>query len=164
MRAAIAILLVVLWPLQLLADEPHAALPMTPPADLTGDDVRVVLQQGERAPFAGILLDGTTFSRWTNRQLWYAQRLQLEHQIHADVELALRNANDQYVLTLRQSFERETNWLNAEIDRTREDLDAMRARAAALEERPWYRSFGFGMTLGAGVVLGGAILGAVLAK
>lgn len=158
------ILVLLLWilPAAALADDPHPGAPFTAPEIPPGDDVRVVLRAGERAQFEGVLFDGLTLTRWTNRVLWLEGRLQLEHEMHVAIEAAILAATERYELTLRQSFEREMGWLNAELDRTRTDLEAARQRAAALEERPWYRSFGFGMSLGAAVVIGGAVLGAVL--
>lgn len=164
--AMLIVLAAIFFPILAFAQpaEPHPGTPFTAPEIPPGDDVRVVVRAGERAPFEGVLFDGATLSRWTNRIQWLQQRLQLEHQMHLEIESAAAEATARYDLNVRQSFEREMNWLNAELDRTRQDLDTMRTRAQELEDRPWYRSFGFGLALGAGVVIGAGVVGAVLAK
>jgi len=141
------------------AAEPHPGLPFVAPDIPPGDDVRVVLRARELAPFEGILFDATTLVRWTNRVRWLEQRLRLEHELHVSAEEAARAAYARELATVSASYEREAAYARGELDRTREDLAATRAHIARLERRPWYRSFGFGMGLGAGLVLTAGILG-----
>lgn len=139
--------------------DPHPGVPFTAPDIPPGNDVRVVVRLREPAPFEGILFDPQTLVRWTNRIQWLEQRLHLEHELHVTAEEAARAAFARQLQSTVASYEREREWSDGELARTREDLAASRAHVARLERRPWYRSFGFGMGLGAGLVLTAGILG-----
>lgn len=140
-------------------DDPHPGVPFEAPSIPPGADNRVALHLGDRAPFEGVLFDPTTLVRWTNRILWLEQRLHLEHELHITAEDAARAAADRQLATVTASYERELQWTAGERNRLRADLAAAETRVARLERRPWYRSFGFGMGLGAGLVLTAGILG-----
>lgn len=141
------------------AADPHPGVPFAAPSIPPGPDNRVVLHARELAPFEGILFDPTTLVRWTNRILWLESRLHLEHELHVTSEDAARAAFDRQLSTVVASYEREAAWNRGEQERLTADLTATRAHVARLERRPWYRSFGFGMGLGAGLVLTAGILG-----
>lgn len=145
------------------AVEPHPAVPMTLPAELTLPDVRVALQPRQLAPFEGILFDPGTLVRWTQRIEWLENRLHLEHELHVQLEDASRQSYQTLTTQLTESYEREISADREILSDTQAALERAQQRIAELERRPPHRAFAIGMGLGAGLTLGAGVLGAVLA-
>lgn len=146
------------------AVEPHPAAPMQIPSELMLPDVRVALQPRALAPFEGILFDPPTLVRWTQRIQWLERRLELEHDLHVQLEDASRQSYQELTAQLTASYERELAADRQIIDETGAALERSRRRISELERRPPHRAFAIGMGLGAGLTITAGVLGAVLAN
>jgi hypothetical protein len=141
--------------------EPHPAAPMQIPSELMLPDVRVALQPRALAPFEGVLFDPPTLVRWAQRIQWLEHRLELEHELHVQLEEATRASYQELTVQLTESYEREISTDRQIIDETQAALDRAHARLAELERRPPHRAFAIGTGFGAVMVLTAVIVGTV---
>lgn len=166
MRVLLTLLLVLGLPVVAQATDPapdaHPGLPFDPPDIPEGEEVRLTLRQGAQAPFSGVLFDPPTLTRWTNKILWLQYRLTLEHELHVRTEDTLRASFDRYAATVEQSYARELQWNQTELTQCRTNLETSTRSLARATAHPW-RTFGAGMGIGATLILGAVITGAVLA-
>lgn len=124
----VAVVLLVLFPLELLAQTP--SLQPVPP----GNDVIVVVNQGDKAPFTGQLFDQSSAIRWGN----YLQQCRVR--LVADVELQ-KKTDDAQIEYWKKVTEIEQN-------KYTEVVTDYQNRLSKAENPPFYKTFWFGFIAG----------------
>lgn len=147
------LLAIALW----LAPAAVGAQVTTPPDIPPGEDRIEAMDPGERAPFAGMLLDTDTSIRWTNRLLWWRETFQLRLDERSAVLDALRRSHDTELRVLRESLEREIDGLRSNA---RELMINYEQQLQRYRSPPFYEQWGFAFGMGALVV---AVAGALVA-
>lgn len=150
LAALLALLLPVGAQAQETALESLLRAPLTAPAIPPGEDRMVALDQGDRAPFTGILLDTDTAIRWTNALRWWPDAFRLRMDSVSSAVSLIEQYGDQRLRITEESRQRE-------IDGLRQDLRTQAQQAAQAAERPWYTTFTFGLVVG--VVVAGVLVG-----
>lgn len=142
-------LLVFFWAARVAAQDAPAA-PNLPP----GTDRITSVQEGGRAPYAGMLLDTDTAIRWTNKLLWWptAFRLHLAQDVE---ELAARDRSAGTELRIvQESLGREITGLRTDL---REAVTRYERELASYRDPPFWETWGFAFGMGAlalGVIVG----------
>lgn len=118
----------------------------SPPDIPPGEDRLEHLQQGVRAPYAGMLLDTDTAIRWTNRLRWYQEEFRLRLRAEEQTLQAVRASHATELRIVEESYRREIQGL-------RNDVRDLGSRLAQAMDRPWYDTVAFGIGVGALIVV-----------
>lgn len=128
----------------------------SPPDLPPGEDRITALQEGARAPHAGMLLDTDTSIRWLNRLEWWPTRYRLHLSESEAVLAAVRRSHELELGIVRDSYTREITGL-------REDLIAAVRRyeeeLGRLRNPPVWEQWGF--AFGMGILVTGVVVGLI---
>lgn len=120
-----------------------------------GPDNIVILEEGEKAPFAGQLYDNPTAFRWGG---WL---MQYKHRLAAGIELQKKLcASDLKLFDTKLELEKESKAILLEDYSLA--LDESEAKVQRLENPPFFRTAWFGFTMGITVSVVALGAGAIL--
>ena len=128
-----------------------------------GEDIIVPLAAGERAPFEGQMFDTTTAIRWGFRL--QRLRLQLEQDVAREREIcAVQTDLWETKFGLNQErYDFQLGLLHTALGDSQKAVDVLAEQLVEAGDPPWYRTWTFGLIVGAvGTIAVGVLVGVLV--